>query len=59
MSKLAVKPKVAKLSSLKKKGQAAFVRKVVADKLSPIAAVERASVFPLSGESKVLHWPKL
>ena len=59
MSLVKIKQKRQKLIASKRKLQRAFVAKVVADNLSPKEAVERASVFPLSGESKVLHWPKL
>ena len=46
------------LSASKKKLQSLFVNRVAVDRLSPAQAIERASVFPVSGGSKVLHWPK-
>ena len=47
------------LIASKRKLQKNFVRQVLADKLSPEQAVERASVFPVAAASKVLRWPKM
>ena len=46
------------LIASKRKLQKNFVSQVLADKLSPAQVIERASVFPVSGASKVLRWPK-
>ncbi|MBK6638031.1 MAG: hypothetical protein IPH08_03040 [Rhodocyclaceae bacterium] len=55
----AYKNKGSKLRAEKKARQARFVAQVMAENLSSAQVIERASVFPVGVESRVIHWPKL